>query len=197
MNDNVLKMQPKANYAKGAAESAACSTRGPLWASDRGTDHLKGFQDWVMTRCVVVLGLLCVEMCLVQSWFGLRSFFCFKSCTSVLLLFVALVCLSVDFKLLLRLYLFPFCVFYSFLFFGNIEFLHTSPHPHLPPPDFLAPTHTPAHTTTPHNLTSLPVKSLSLLYPECVSGRWLWFLFSCSHGKPVSKQRALTVKQTA
>ena len=37
-----------------------------------------------MTQCVVVLGLLCVEMCLVWSWFGLFfDFLFFWTCTSV------------------------------------------------------------------------------------------------------------------
>lgn len=42
--DNVFKVQPKANYGKGAAE-----TTGPLEARSgpqtEGKDHLKGFQD--------------------------------------------------------------------------------------------------------------------------------------------------------
>ncbi len=58
-----------------------------------------------MTQCVVVLGLLCVEMCLVWSWFGLFFNFFFLTCTSMLLLFVPLVCLSVNFELLLRLFI--------------------------------------------------------------------------------------------
>lgn len=41
-------------------------------------------------------------MCLVWSWFGLFYFF-FWTCTSMLLLFVLLVCLSVNFELLLQL----------------------------------------------------------------------------------------------
>lgn len=124
-----------------------------------------------MTRCVVVLGLLCVEMCLVQSWFGLCSFVFFKSCTSVLLLFVALVCLSVDFKLLLRLYLFHFCVFIYFYFLAILSF-STRALTLTFCPQIFSPPHTHQHTPLrPHNLTSLPVKSLSLLCRECVSGR--------------------------
>lgn len=62
-----------------------------------------------MTQCVVVSGLLCVEMCPVWSWFGLYFslnflFSFFLTCTSVLMLFVPLVCLSVNLKLLLRLF---------------------------------------------------------------------------------------------
>lgn len=48
-------------------------------------------------------------------------------------------------------------LFFSIFFFCNIKFLHTSPCPHLLPPRFsLALTHTPAHMTTPQNLTSPP-----------------------------------------
>lgn len=118
-----------------------------------------------MTQCVVVLGLFCVEMCLVQSWFGLCSFF--FSCTSVLLLFVELVCLSVDFKLLC----FGDCLFFflDIPFFCNIKFWHTSPHSHLLALRFsLALTHTPAHTTTPFNFTPRPVNP-SLCCVVCVS----------------------------
>lgn len=128
----------------------------------------------------------------VLVWSLFFSFLFFWTCTSVLLLFVTLVCLSVNFELLLRL-LFLQCW---------ISPQNTSPHFSLLTPSlsFSLPhthTHTPTHSTThkpsPHT-PWLPLFALPSVY--CFSC-WLTFLFSCSHGKPVSKQRALTVKQTA
>lgn len=123
-----------------------------------------------MTQCVVVLGLLCVEMCLVWSWFGLFFlFFLFSTCTSVLLLFVPLVCLSVNFKLLLR------------LLFCNVEFLHKycKCAKHKPSPPRLTPSlsfsfpHTYTHIH--HNIHNYPQKLTShpttptLLCRQCVA----------------------------
>lgn len=199
------------------------STKGPFWVSNRREGSPpplhKGFQGWVMTQCVVVLGLLCVEMCLVWSWFGLFfNFLFFWTCTSVLLLFVTaglLVCLI--FELLFWDLL--FCNVESF--FTNkrtkkkkaLKNTKKNPHltsplpPHfLPPPFFWPPvslphTHTPTYATTPQKKPSPPPHTPQLpLFaspPVCRLSCWLTFSFSCSLGKPVNRQRALTVKQTA
>lgn len=86
--------------------------------------------------------------------------------------------------------------------FCNVEFLHKcskhKPSPLPSHPQSLSLTHThqqtqPRPKTSPHP----PWLPLFALPPVCCFSCWLTFLFSCSHGKPVSKQRALTVKQTA
>lgn len=193
------------------------STKGPLWVSNRREGSLppphKGFQGWVMTQCVVVLGLLCVEMCLVWSWFGLFfNFLFFWTCTSVLLLFVTaglLVCLISSF-------------FFETFYFATSKVSpqtnkqtkkrsKTQKNPHLtsplpPPALLLTPSLSPSHThpnihnhaqkkpsPPPHTPQLPPFASPSVCRLSC----WLTFSFSCSLGKPVNRQRALTVKQTA
>lgn len=109
-----------------------------------------------MTRCVVVLGLLCVEMCLVQSWFGLCSFLFFylnlaRRCYCCLLRWSACL-LSSSF--------FWDCIYFIFvsLFFAILTFsTHALTLTSCPQICSRPRTHTPAHTTTPHNLTSLPL----------------------------------------
>lgn len=153
-----------------------------------------------MTQCVVVLGLLCVEMCLLWSWFGLFFNFFFWTCTSVLLLFVPLVCLSVNFELLLRLFILQRRVYST----NTANAPNTNPHkpspPALTPSLFAFPSHKPdtlQHTQLRPKTPLTPHNSHSALLSVCRFYCWLTFLFSCSHGKPVNKQRALTVKQTA
>lgn len=149
-----------------------------------------------MTQCVVVLGLLCVEMCLVWSWFGLFFlFFLFSTCTSVLLLFVPLVCLSVNFKLLLR------------LLFCNVEFLHKycKCAKHKPSPPRLTPslsfsfphtythTYTPTYTTTPTNSPHTP--QLPLCFAVSVSLQLLTdFLVSLQSRKASEQAKSVDSK---
>lgn len=106
-----------------------------------------------MTRCVVVLGLLCVEMCLVWSWFGLLiwkfnfSFELARRCYCCLLRWSAC--------------LFILSFFWNF-YFCNVEFLHKcSEHKPSPLPSHpqslyptLAHTHNNKHA---QNLTSPPM----------------------------------------
>lgn len=124
----------------------------------RGEDHLKGFQDWVMTRCVVVLGLLCVEMCLVQSWFGL---FLHVGVNAVCCACLLVCWFQASFETVF-IYLF-ICLFICiYILFCNITFLHTSPQSHLLPPRYsLTLTHTHQHThprpTTPPHACWIPL----------------------------------------
>lgn len=85
-----------------------------------------------MTQCVVVLGLLCVEMCLLWSWFGLFFNFLFelaRRCYCCLFRWSA--CLLIS-------------SFFLRLFFCNVEFLHkyckcSNTNPHLSPPHLWPP----------------------------------------------------------
>lgn len=165
---------------------------GPLRAhSGSQTDGRipKGFQDWVMTQYVVVFGLLCVEMCLVWSWFGLFSFELARRCYCFLLRCSA--CLLI-FELLLRL-------FFWYCWVSPHIAQNTNPHlSHLTPSLSHSLPHTHINTHPLQKLHLAPHDSpLSALPSVCLFRCWLYFLFSCSHGKPVSRQRALTVKQTA
>lgn len=116
----------------------------------RGEDHLKGFQDWVMTRCVVVLALLCVEMCLVQSWFGLLLHVGVNAVCCACLL----VCwFQASFE---TVFIYLFTYFFAYIFFFAILRFSTQALrlTFCPPRYSLALTHTPAHTPTPHHPTS-------------------------------------------
>lgn len=100
-----------------------------------------------MTRCVVVLGLLCVEMCLVQSWFGLRSFVFFflnlaRRCYCCLLRWSACLLISSFFWDCI------YFIFVSIFIFWQYWVSPHEPSPSPPAPRFSRP-HT--HTSTHHH----------------------------------------------
>lgn len=140
------------------ASSSSCSA-GPVWTSNRGKDLPKGFraESWLNVWFLV---FLCVEMCLVWSWFGL----------SLIYLFIYFQLTSFIFELARWCYCYLFrwsaCLFIlSFFFFGDFYVLLQVPKytnaqdtqgPHffsLPPrlslSRSLSPPHTPTRSTTP------------------------------------------------
>lgn len=191
------------------ASSSSCSA-GPVWTSNRGKDLPKGFraESWLNVWFLV---FLCVEMCLVWSWFGL----------SLIYLFIYFQLTSFIFELARWCYCYLFrwsaCLFIlSFFFLETFTFcckypstqmlkthkaLTSSLCPHASLFHAVSLPHTPQHARPrpkPHLRPSQPPRlPLFALLPVCRLTYWLTFLFSCSHGKPVSMQRALTVKQTA
>lgn len=138
-----------------------------------------------MTQCVVVSGLLCVEMCPVWSWFGLYFslnflFSFFLTCTSVLMLFVPLVCLSVNLRLLLRL----------FFILQRLDYSKCSKHP-LTPSLLPSRTHAPTRTTPP-KFSSYPHGSHLVL---CASLRCLTdFLVSLQSRKASEQAKSVDSK---
>lgn len=118
-----------------------------------------------MTRCVVVLGLLCVEMCLVQSWFGLRSFYFFLK---ILHVGVTAVCcaglLVCWFQASFETLYFIFVSFFIFIFWQYWVSPH-KPSPSPSAPRFSRPhTHTSTHHYAPQpHLTprEIPLSALS------------------------------------
>lgn len=122
-----------------------------------------------MTQCVVVLGLLCVEMCLVQSWFGLCSFVFFlaRRCYCCLLSWSACLLISSFFWDCFFFFFLDIHFFFAIFSFGTQALTLT-----FWPSDFLLPSHTHQHTQ-PRPTTSPHAPWIPLFAVSCVR---LWSL---------------------
>lgn len=183
------------------ASSCSCSA-GPVWTSNRRKDLPKGFraESWLNVWFLVYLR---VEMCLVWSWFCLSFNFFFE---------LARWCYCYLFRWSACLFIWASSsFFFCWDFYVASTWVHrcsertrpsllSAPPTPLSSTQSLSPTHPNALDHT-QNLTSDPLTPprlpLFALLQVCCLTYWLTFLFSYSHGKPVSRLRALTVKQTA